>query len=927
VYHYQKPRKNHRAFKAKSFGTWIFHHEVLSTRRVTRQTLLCAPPKSKLQTAKAIEVSLRDKEKQWMLLNCKHTRRRIAEKPKRNNNNSNNNNNDNMPWMNRQRQRHRGQSPPPLHNNSQHVLAIVSTTYETQRDDRIVAAFSKTSALPCDVWRWNGRNGTGNLCSRTPSVLLASNYPHCILESDNFCVLSAGFPYHYKDAFCNDDENDDDRDSPASKSFSKTVLEYCEAIRNQQGGLHEKIGRCLKKVSGHFSLFLLHKASTERNQSRFWAWNDAFGFMPVYCCHQRRDGNNSDAVVLSSHWDCLVPAITAPPTTSSASLPLELDWDIVAEYLTFGTTLGGKRKDNFDGGGRFDRTLVRGIENLSPGTCLSIVESSSSSLSATARSYTTSYGACEVLLSATNRKSGTAKCWDPTPFSNDTLRIKGVKLAEAKKNKFHGEKMTLISPLPTSMEDSPKSIVDVADDCDGVTNPLAPLAEMFQAFSSCIDEATAQGQVGRAALTGGGDTRLILACLLLQQQRQYEKQQHSKATPEMDSSNPVRAIIFQTHAKQKTDWLIAHHLATLFGLAHEQTFANSNMMGGWYDHSYLRLRSRREEACLSNLHDQIPLRRKQKKAADKHKEDILSYTLHGRFGTEFLGCLCFDKSPLDVRNIKEVEELRPKATKRFCAIFRSSASGEDDTISNPMEALCDRFAELEKDQATLEDQSNDGNAVGFDTGYAFQLQLYTRSCLSDIYKGLRGGSWFSIPNAMFSRNAITPFLDNTLLRLLMCSVSVREKEEPYELYGKLYQLSHGIPSVLLKVPSNNKLLCTHTTIPRAIKAAEAASHPYVPTTIRAPKANKSPRRQQALDLLRDRFHPVFWKGAIAIFRKAPVKMDVDGVANDAREDVRALVDLVGNAQDACVLSGRLQSFVLWHGRVLLHCEPSSWILK
>jgi len=271
--------------------------------------------------------------------------------------------------------------------------------------------------------------------------------------------------------------------------------------------------------------------------------------------------------------------------------------------------------------------------------------------------------------------------------------------------------------------------------------------------------------------------------------------------------------------------------------------------------------------------------------------------------------------------MKEVEELRPKATKLFRVIFRSSASGEDDTISNPMDALCDRFAELEKDQTVLEDQSNDANPVCFDAGYAFQLQLYTRSCLSDIYKGLRGGSWFSIPNAMFSRNAITPFLDNTLLRLLMCSVSVRDKEEPYELYGKLYQQSAGIPGVLLKVPSNNKLLCTHTTIPRAIKAAETAPHPYLPKAAVAPSANTSSRRQQALERVQERFHPVFWKGATAIFRKAPVKMDVDAVVNDAREDVRALVDLVGNAQDACLLSGRLQSFLLWHERrVLVHCE-------
>ena len=87
-------------------------------------------------------------------------------------------------------------------------------------------------------------------------------------------------------------------------------------------------------------------------------------------------------------------------------------------------------------------------------------------------------------------------------------------------------------------------------------------------------------------------------------------------------------------------------------------------------------------------------------------------------------------------------------------------------------------------QTTNDDDDNSPNKI--DVTYTFQLQMYTRSTLSGIYKGLRRGSWFSIPTAQFTRNAITPFLDNRLLRWMMCHVSIRDKEGPYDLYGQLY---------------------------------------------------------------------------------------------------------------------------------------------
>ena len=141
------------------------------------------------------------------------------------------------------------------------------------------------------------------------------------------------------------------------------------------------------------------------------------------------------------------------------------------------------------------------------------------------------------------------------------------------------------------------------------------------------------------------------------------------------------------------------------------------------------------------------------------------------------------------------------------------------------------------------EQPTNSNSHTLDVAYAFQLQLYTRSTLSDIYKGLRGGSWFSIPAAQFTRNAITPFLDNRLLQWMMCNVSVGVKNEPYRLYGQLYQ-SGAVPEYLLGVPSNNKLLCIHSEIPHAQKRPEAKARPHIPSFVSKSNEKKVQFKQQ-----------------------------------------------------------------------------------
>jgi len=762
------------------------------------------------------------------------------------------------------------------HNNSQHVLAIIHCNTNQRRHEEdtssnnlqhevVLESFAKTSELPCDIWR-----------DETNSILLASNYPDCILESRRYCVLCAGFAYRYDEAFHGSKSNND----AAKESFARTILSFCERYEetNQHSleALKDCIGQCLKACSGHFSVYIVRKGNVgndkDEDPPQFWAWNDPFGFMPVYHSH------NENCCILSSYWDCLTPTLSS----------MQLDWDIVAEYIVLGTTLGGGGDDGI----AFDRTFVEGIRNLGPGySCYIrllpfVLE---------INRYIKCYGACEEMFHRKDLEEldkSSLKSEDlPCDGNSHTLSIRGVKVADKGKE------------LTSSLWTSNTSSVD-GDMCK----------LLFHFILDSVQEA--QQYVTRAALTGGGDTRLLLACLLLLQQQ----------NPEMESrtrNNFLDPIVFQTHSKQRTDWYIARYLARTNQLRHRRIHPLSTTTNRRH------ILRDRNETLLSNLHDQTPLRRKQNPIMhifqrDKQCTAQVEYTLHGRFGTEFLGCLCFYKSPLDIRSMKELEEFRPKASAWFEAVFGSSLSSRRGDIRNPMDTLYDRMQQLERDRIAFDDaQRNDESIVQtnndvatFDVSYALQLQLYTRSTLSDIYKGLRGGSWFSIPAAQFTRNAITPFLDNRLLQWMLCRVSTRQKEEPYELYGQLYR-SGVVLEGLLGVPSNNKLLCRASGIPHAIKNPEATALPHFPSFVRKgnDKRFQSNSRINAQKALEEVFHPIFWKGAISIITKAPVIMDPKSIVEDSRPEVQALLDhLDGDAEVVCRLSGRLQSFLLWYER-------------
>ncbi|KAL7546995.1 hypothetical protein ACHAWF_010315 [Thalassiosira exigua] len=717
------------------------------------------------------------------------------------------------------------------HNNSQHALATYGC--DLRKEEEVLALFGNTNAkkFPCDVWR-----------DETNTVLLASNYPDCIQEGTIFCVLCAGFAYRYEDAFGSSFDN-------SRPTFAKTILNYCEVQYGCAGrrdeltdarNIAKEVGDCLKRVSGYFSVYLVGKNLGRRKFPALWAWNDPFGFMPVY----HASNCDSGAVALSSHWDCLPPILDE----------LSLDWDVVAEYLTFGTTLGG-------GTGLSDRTFVQGIRNIRAGCCLDIIKNTNDAddiqrnLSRCAQSY----GACEHICSSYSPPSSFG-----TTTTYQRLGFPPQRRSCCNRIRLAGKKKTPPSGAPLTVNDE-------------------VLRNLFEAIMQCIEASIRLGFVSASALTGGGDTRLLLACLLLQKQH--------------------LTLVFQTHSKQRTDWIIARHLARRFLLQHKRIEATSTTVEGYQPFS----RCSREEALLSNLHDQTPLRRKQRRRRDKYKQNILAYTLHGRFGTEFLGNLCFDKSPLDVRNREDLDDLRAKATPLFQTVFGSATD-----VQNPMDSLSDRFEMLEADKVTLSRFFSDENGikqqapVSFDVAYGLHLQLFTRSYFSDIYKGLRGGSWFSFPSAQFTRNQITPFLDNQLLKLMLCRVPSCDKYEPYQLYGRIYQLM--VPEELRKVPSNNKLLCCHSDIPWALKSYEATARPFRP---------KKLKKNLDYTELEQKFTPTFWKGAMVIFSEVPVNVDsstiYSKIANDQRPEVKSLVEHVGS-KEACLLSGRLQSFLLWFER-------------
>ena len=525
---------------------------------------------------------------------------------------------------------------------------------------------------------------------------------------------------------------------------------------------------------------------------------------------------------------------------------------VVAEYLVFGTTLGGN-----DTGPEhlFDRTMYRNVSNLGPGCYFkSPVEGDTEVV----RRYIKCYGALEEKLHE-------ERC----PLANNKSTLHSQINSSSRPRSIRGVQVASTTrPPPMRYSKHP---------------PKRPDTEaMFQFIKDCVEEA--RSYVHHVALTGGGDTRLLLACLLESQAERGE----ARVTSE---------LVFQTHSQQPTDLMIARHLAKLFKLKHTRVAPL--------------------ERSSANIRNVSPLRRKRSRVAcfSRKSEEQIEYSLHGRFGTEFLGCLCFYKSPLDIRGFDEIEQFRRDMEKRFTVIFGSAA----EFLQNPVATLKERLEQLERDKASL--------GGDMDAAYAFQLQLYTRcNGLSDIYGGFRKGSWFSIPSTQFTRSKsprlcvfaiyklfrtdtyvrkhedqITPFLDNRLLHYML-NLSEAEKHEPFELYGKLYQ-SGLIPQTMLEVPSNNKLLCIHTQIPRAVKKSESK------VRVKIPGSNVLDQDDAEL---REKVHAVFWNGAKAIFSThSGVTIETKEVSTDNRTEVCALTSSVG-PEAACRLSERLESLLLWH---------------
>ena len=629
----------------------------------------------------------------------------------------------------------------------------------------------------------------------TGTLMLASNYEGCILEDNVWVVLAAGFCYRFQDAFGGQ--------SGERLSFAQTVLRYCCGTNSFHG---EDLGRRLRRCSGHFSIYIVRKGSLDDDgrvtSPQLWVFNDPFGFMPVYFA-RARDADEG-ACILTSNIDCIKPFLQIDGNH------LQLDWDVVAEYLVLGTTLGGK---NAGSQHIFDRTMYKHVSNLGPG------------------------------------------CYFTSPIEGDTPVVRRyIECFGALEEQLHEERLPPAKDRPifysqnSSSSSRPRSIrgVQVATTTKsppmryGISPKRSDTEVMFGFIKDCVEEA--RSCVHHVALTGGGDTRLLLACLLALQE-------------ETGDARFTSGLVFQTHSQQSTDLLIARHLAKLFKLKHTRVAPL--------------------ERSAANIHNASPLRRKRSCLAclSSRKTEEVEYSLHGRFGTEFLGCLCFYKSPLDVRNLDDIEQLRSDAEKRFRVIFGSAA----ESLQNPVDTLTERFEQLERDKASL------GGKM--DAPYAFQLQLYTRcNGLSDIYGGLRKGSWFSIPSTQFTRNQITPFLDNRLLHYML-SLTEAEKHEPYELYGKLYR-SGVIHQTMLEVPSNNKLLCLHTQIPRAVKKSESK------VRVKMPGICEDDAQ------LRDRFREIFW--------------------NDSSATVDPKEEVMGSGTKVCEfmeetkqLDERLQSFLLW----------------
>jgi len=674
-------------------------------------------------------------------------------------------------------------------------------------------------------------------------------------------------------------------------------------------------------------------------------------------------------VALSSYWDCLLKLPTDDNTRCFAHH--RLDWDIVAEYILLGSTLGGK-----DG----TRTLISNLKNTSPGTCVSIflkhltssdgnnkdrddedVSVSENSIMVQILPYTNCYGACDRVLQEmieaqkslaveeefqhaeifrhVNPPRQVVRRHPPSSWSQifslhnrniianknrkDIIVAANVQIEQMKKQQDRLSQLKVRHEIETEERNGGNN----EEESDNTIHQLA-----YYYFHSSIQQAFQYCHILRAALTGGGDTRLALSCL---------------------SSNQLNHLIFQTHGKQSTDLKIARWLALRLKLQHRRLYPTKG-----------------KEHILM-LHEKTPIRKKQRSARKRFKENIPTVTMHGRFGTEFLGFLCFDKTCIPFRSLQDVEDNASTLESLFSCVFdigreqfkaaQNEASNPVPTkgtcvvgpVSNPTEALRATFNRLVQDQKKLDGSFSSKNnsssspsrfndnhgplSIKLDVAYAFQLQLFTRSFLCDIYGGLQKGSWFAMPYSFFTRNSFSPFVDAKLLRWIMCSVSAQGMNCPYEWYGKLYK--NYMPDFLLQVPSNNKLLCMHAGIPRALKTPEQLHKKALlyPGSIISPKQHCRSiyscssslyccEGKGAVDYskyvsqhIEKYFSPLFWDGAIAFLKLC--SQDSSSHPRDillkcthkkqGYPEICDLVELIGLDQ-GLLLSHRLANFLLWY---------------
>uniref|UniRef100_A0A7S4JCU0 Glutamine amidotransferase type-2 domain-containing protein n=1 Tax=Odontella aurita TaxID=265563 RepID=A0A7S4JCU0_9STRA len=810
--------------------------------------------------------------------------------------------------------------------NSQHVLAVALSVDHASPNNTeeclgpIRDAFQRgTSELPCCFWSSPGGG-----------ILLGANYPHCILNGDvddggsesdsSFCILCGGRPYGFRDALLGGPRDGSDLRSGSrdedSSTLSRCVLQCAESAFRESSHLQftsdsdarisappdgrlvavrKAVGGFLRGVAGHFSVYICHKAT-----DTLLAYNDTFGFMPLFYS-KATDGS---CVAFSSYWDCLTRAPNFGPT--------KLNMDVVAEYLTLGSTLGGNDGTN---------TFCRNVRNAAPASCLyvSFLERQQNFASRQQHcpvleqcQYTQCFGACELAISeaendALEEESNAegveliidADKYPRPPMSNRNFLDRIFQCSQHERDDDHHCIPNVKVEMENTVRDEKYIEAFAGEEGDDDIMRAALLT-----FRRAVHQALDSDFVTGAALTGGGDTRLILSCL----------------TPEH-----AQELVFRTHPKQRTDLDIARWISRKMNLRHEKK--NTGMSGG--------------EVMLKRLHDEIPQRKRHWRPKDRYKEEVATSVMHGRFGTELLGFLCYVKTSIPVRRAEDLEELDPHASNLFRAMFASTDDAPDEidskdeqklSVCNPVSTLRARIEDLAKDrdvfrkmlQDSKKEHTENTPLLNFDIMYSLQIELYTRAFLCDIYGGLRGGSWFAMPCAYFTRNAISasPFLDARLLRLLMCRLPTEEKMEPYEWYGKLYKCC--VANFLRKIPCNNKMLCRRAGMPRAMKKPEASRrifHPKIPEFGCVAKTNdnmfrkaynkKYPKSNEVTTHLRSMFNPEFWDGAMVIAQEPDLVREESNL--QLRPEVKALVDKVGR-KDAAVLSARLQSFLLWFER-------------